>query len=197
MSYLKSKLDVLLQKGCKMSDKNWGIYLNKDKHGTFCNPDAPEKLIRYITRASGKRKQELVSWGGAGVLEYSVKSVIDQFYFAQKAHTRRGEFGRYMSHTLFSFSPEGEAALSQYGTNIDQIARQMARDIFEQDNCQVVYGVHTPDKNNPHKHIHFAINAVNYRTGGKRHENMVQTEKRNKRFNKIISDIISEKNIEN
>ena len=64
-----------------MSDKNFGIYLNKDKHEAFWNPDAPEKLINYITRASGERKQELVSWGGAGVLEYSVESVIDQFYW--------------------------------------------------------------------------------------------------------------------
>ncbi len=176
-----------------MSDKKFGIYLNKDKHETFCNPDAPEKLINYITRASGERKQELVSWGGAGVLEYSVESVIDQFYFAQKAHTRHGDFGRYMSHTLFAFSPEGEYAVNKNDIDVDEIARQMARDIFEQDHCQVVYGVHKPDKTEPHLHIHFAINTVNYRTGGKRHENKTQTSARNQRLNAIISANLSGK----
>ena len=96
-----------------MDEKNFGIYLNKDKRGAYCNPNAPEKLIKYVTRAGRERKQELVSWGGVGVLEYSVESVIDQFYFAQKAHTRRGNFGRYMSHTLFAFSPEGEYAVDK------------------------------------------------------------------------------------
>lgn len=180
-----------------MNDKNFGIYLNKDNRGAYCNPDAPEKLIRYVTRASGERKQELVSWGGAGVLEYSVESVIDQFYFAQKAHTRRGNFGRYINHALFCFSPKGEYAIAKNDMDVDQIARQMARDIFEQDHCQVVYGIHNPDKTEPHLHIHFAINAVNYCTGNKRRENMTQTYNRNIRFNKIISDIISEKIIEN
>ena len=111
-----------------MDEKNFGIYLNKDKRGAYCNPNAPEKLIKYVTRAGRERKQELVSWGGVGVLEYSVESVIDQFYFAQKAHTRRGNFGRYMSHTLFAFSPEGEYAVDKNDMDVDEIARQMARD---------------------------------------------------------------------
>lgn len=180
----------------KMSTKTFGLYLNKDGHKKYFNSDAPEKLIRYVTRTNGKDTQDLISWGGAGILEYSVESVIDQFYFAQKAHTRGGDFGRYMSHELFSFSSEGEYNILKSGTDIDQISRQMARDIFEQDHCQVVYGIHNPDKTEPHLHIHFAINAVNYCTGDKRRENMTQTHNRNIRFNKIISDIISEKNIE-
>ena len=45
-----------------MDEKNFGIYLNKDKRGAYCNPDAPEKLIRYVTRASGERKQEYSFW---------------------------------------------------------------------------------------------------------------------------------------
>lgn len=174
-----------------MSTKTFGILINKDGHKRYLNSDAPEKLIRYITRTNGKDTQDLISWGGAGVLEYSVESVIDQFYFAQKAHTRRGNFGRYINHALFCFSPEGEYTIAKNNMDVDQLARQMARDIFEEDHCQVVYGVHNPDKTDPHLHIHFAINAVNYQTGGKRHENMSQTRKRNEQFNKIISSEIS------
>ena len=42
-----------------MDEKNFGIYLNKDKRGAYCNPNAPEKLIKYVTRAGRERKQEL------------------------------------------------------------------------------------------------------------------------------------------
>lgn len=181
-----------------MNTKTFGIYLNKDGQGKYYNPDAPEKLIRYVTRTNGMSKRDLISWGGAGILGcFGVKSIIDQFRYVQQSHKSRGDFGKYMNHEIFSFSPEGEDALLKNNVGIDQIAWQMARDIFERDDCQVVYGVHHPDKNNPHKHIHFAINSVNYRTGGKRHENMQQTAERNKRFNKIISNAILEKNMEN
>ncbi|MDE6943930.1 MAG: relaxase/mobilization nuclease domain-containing protein [Lachnospiraceae bacterium] len=180
-----------------MNDKTFGTLFNKDGCRKYFNSDAPEKLIRYITRTNGKDTQDLIAWGGAGVLEYSVESVIDQFYFAQEAHTRRGNFGRYMSHELFSFTDEGEYDILKSGTDINLIARQMARDIFEQDHCQVIYGIHAPDRDESHLHIHFAINTVNYCTGHKRHENMSQTHNRSERFNKIISDIISGKIIEN
>ena len=39
-----------------MDEKNFGIYLNKDKRGAYCNPNAPEKLIKYVTRAGRERK---------------------------------------------------------------------------------------------------------------------------------------------
>ena len=159
-------------------------------------PDAPEKLIRYITRTNGQDRNDLISWGGEGVLDcYGVETVIKQFCFAQKAHTRHDDFGKYMNHTLFSFSDEGAEYILEKNVDFDCIARQMARDIFEHDHCQVVYGVHLPDKNDSHIHIHFAINAVNYRTGGKRHENMTATRERNRLFNQRISDEISRRNV--
>ena len=174
-----------------MGTETFGIYVNKDGDGRYRNPDAPEKLIRYITRTNGKDEKDLISWGGEGVLDCcGVEFVINQFYFAQKAHTRNDDFGRYMSHTLFSLSDNGAKTILEKNIDFDCIARQMARDIFEHDHCQVVYGIHLPDKSDPHIHIHFAINAVNYRTGGKRHENMTQTHERNKRFNQLISDEI-------
>lgn len=178
-----------------MGTETFGIYVNKDGDGRYRNPDAPEKLIRYITRTNGKDEKDLISWGGEGVLDRcGVEFVIGQFYFAQKAHTRHDDFGRYMSHTLFSLSNEGAKTILEKNIDLDYIARQMARDIFERDHCQVVYGIHLPDKSDSHIHIHFAINTVNYRTGGKRRENMTQTLERRWRFNQIISDEISERN---
>ena len=42
-----------------------------------------------------------------------------------------------------------------------------------------------------------ALKSAGKRGCGKRHENKTQTAERNERFNKIISDAISEKNLEN
>ena len=42
-----------------------------------------------------------------------------------------------------------------------------------------------------------ALKSAGKRGCGKRHENKTQTAERNERFNKIISDAISEKNMEN
>lgn len=195
MTPSKGVLEISLKGELKMGAKTFGLYLNKDARGCYRNPDAPEKLIRYITRTNGQDRKDLISWGGVGVLDRcGVEFVISQFYFAQKAHTRHDDFGRYMSHTLFSLSTEGAKTILEKNIDFDYIARQMARDIFERDHCQVVYGVHLPDKSDPHIHIHFAINTVNYRTGCKRHENMAETRERNRRFNQIISDEISERN---
>lgn len=173
-----------------------GKLINNAGHGNYTNSDAPEKVIRYVTRTNGKSKDELIAWGGLGILEYNgVESVINQFCITQKLYTRRGSFGRYIDHEFFSFSPKGEYILSQNNLDIDKIARKMAYDIYEQDHCQVIYGVHAPDKNESHLHIHFAINTVNFYTGNKRRENIHETADREKRFQKIIWDEIAAKKI--
>lgn len=178
-----------------MNNNSFGKLINKDGNNKYTNSDAPEKLIRYVTRTDGKSDDDLLAWGGLGVLEYGgIELPINQFYHAQEAHTRKGDFGKYMNHEIFSFSHEGEQVILQNNLDIDEIARRMARDIFEQDHCQVIYGVHAPNNAEKHLHIHFAINAVNYRTGNKRRENKSQTRERDMRFNQIIFDELSKQN---
>ena len=74
-----------------------------------------------------------------------IKTVINQFQEVQKLHTRKGPFGRYMNHEWYSFSETNHADLLKYNVDLDSLAREMARDFYERDNCQVVYGVHQPD----------------------------------------------------
>ena len=67
---------------------------------------------------------------------------------------------RRMYHMVISFP-------SQYKCDLPctiKIAKVIAKNIFK--DYQIFYGIHT-DTNN--LHIHFAINAVNYRTGKKFH----------------------------
>lgn len=168
-----------------------GMLINKAGKGRYLNPDAPEKLIKYVTRMNGKQKDDLIAWGGLGVTEYQdIDSIVSQFYLAQKMHTRSGNFGRYADHEVYSFSHEEERAIDKNKLDVDKIARKMAYDFYRQDNCQVIYGVHAPGKKDKHIHIHFVVNTVNFRTGNKRRESMQQTKKREQRFWKIVSDEI-------
>lgn len=169
-----------------------GMLINKAGKGRYLNPDAPEKLIKYVTRMDGKQKDDLVAWGGLGVTEYQdIDTIVSQFYLAQKMHTRSGNFGRYADHEVYSFSHEEESAIDKNKLDVDKIARKMAYDFYRQDNCQVIYGVHAPGKKDKHTHIHFVVNTVNFQTGNKRRESMKQTKKREQRFWKIVFDEIN------
>ncbi len=168
-----------------------GKLIYKAGRGNYTNPDAPEKLIRYITRTNGKAGNDLAAWGGLGVTEFAgVDAVIRQFSIVQETYERNGEFGRHIDHEIFSLSPEAEHAALSNHVDLDRMAREMARDIYENDHCQVVYGVHRPDRNDAHTHIHFGINTVSYRTGRKRRENKRQTREREERFGKVVEQEI-------
>lgn len=173
----------------KMIAGSTGKFINKAGKGNYTNPDAVEKVIRYITRTNGKQQGDLAAWGGLGAAEFmGVESVIGQFHMVQKTYKRGGDFGRYIDHEVFSLSEEAEKAILDNHVNLDEMARKMARDIYENDHCQVVYGVHKPDRSESHLHIHFGINTVDYRTGKKRRENKRQTKEREERFQKIIEE---------
>lgn len=171
-----------------MKTTSYGTLINKAGNGKYTNQDAPENLIRYITRTNGEPKNDLIVWGGLGILEYkSINSIIDQFSLVQKLHTRNGNFGRFIDHEIFSFTPEGKSLLDENNVDIDQLAREMAYTFYETDHCQVLYGVHYPSEEEAHLHIHFAINTVSFETGNKRRENISQTNDRNSLFQKMIA----------
>ena len=171
-----------------MKTTSYGTLINKAGNGKYTNQDAPENLIRYITRTNGEPKNDLIAWGGLGILEYkSINSIIGQFGLVQKLHTRNGNFGRFIDHEIFSFTPEGKSLLDENNVDIDRLAREMAYTFYEIDHCQVLYGVHSPSEEDAHLHIHFAINTVSFESGNKRRENISQTSERNARFQNIIA----------
>lgn len=172
-----------------MDDKTQGKLLNKSGQGNYKNHDAPEKLIRYVTRTNGKDNSDLIAWGGLGVTEFlGIEKVVDQFYYVQQNHNRQGSFGRYVDHDIYSFSTEEENFINANNLDVDEIARKMAYDFYELDKCQVVYGIHRSSEKDKHMHIHFVINTVNYITNNKRRENTRQTKEREIRFQQIIYD---------
>ena len=165
---------------------------NNAGNGNYTDPKSTEDVIRYVTRTNKQSKKDLLAWGGFGISEsLGIKTVINQFHEVQKLNTRKGPFGRYMDHEWYSFSETNHTKLLEYNVDLDSLAREMARDFYERDNCQVVYGIHQPDDTEKHIHIHFAINAVNYDNGNKRRENMRQTKEREKRFREMTQRAIT------
>ncbi len=170
-----------------MNTKTYGTLINKAGKGCYATPDSVRNVIRYITRTN-KPTNDLISWGGLGILECKgIDSVIEQFHVVQKLHTRKGSFGRYIDHEIFSFTPECENLLAANNVDIDQLAREMAYSFYDRDHCQILYGIHAPLKENAHMHIHFAINTVSYDTGNKRHDDKKQTREENADLQKIIA----------
>lgn len=175
-----------------MKPSSTGILINKAGHNNYTEPSAPENLIRYILRENENPDNDLIAHGGAGVMEFlGTESIIQQFHAVQQTHTRKGNFGRRIDHEIYSLSREAEQLLQDYNVDIGTIAQDMADDIFENDHCQVIYGVHRPSGKDSYTHIHFAVNTVNYINGNKRRENKKQTREREARFQKIVADKIS------
>lgn len=167
--------------------------INKAGKKRYLNPDATEKLIKYVTRTNGQSDADLIGWGGLGVSEsLGIDGIIDQFKQVQASRTRKGNFGRYVDHEIYSFSPETETAINNLDINVDKLARKMAKDFYDTDKCQVIYGIHKPTGKDSHLHIHFALNTTNFDNGNKRRENKRQTKEREQRFQKITHDTYRE-----
>ncbi len=173
------------------SPKN--ILVNKSGRDRYTRPTDIDNVIKYELRKNKKPKKDLITCGGVGVMEFlGVSGMIDQFHAVSQLHTRKGAFGRYIDHEIFSLSLEAERLVLCNKLDVDAIAREMAYDFYEIDHCQVIYAVHyaSASEETPIMHIHFAINAVNFVTGGKRRENWRQTLERSCRFNKIMEDAV-------
>lgn len=173
---------------------NKDLYLNKSGNNSYLTPNSVENLIRYITRTNGQDDSDLVAWGCYGAPDFlGIEAVINEFISIQKQYKRNGDFGRYIDHTIYSFSPESKEFIEKYDVDVESIARHMAYDIYTSDDCQVVYAVHNHIENSKeHLHIHFAINTINFSTSKKRRENKQLTNARQKEFRNYVDDIFED-----
>jgi hypothetical protein len=169
------------------------LLINNSGMNKYSKPKAVNKLLRYIARENDhSNKDDLICKGALGATDFTdIETTIKQFECVQLLHTRRGDFGRYIDHEIYSFSDDEEALIEKNHVSIEELARKIAFD-FYRDGYQVYYGVHKKDETDSHLHIHFAINTVNFKTGNKRHENKTETRKRQQRLAQIVTDAISE-----
>lgn len=132
-----------------------------------------ERLLKYIAaKGSNGQRETLLKNGGKGVSSSPAKAA-KQMQAVQRAYGKESK--RRMYHLIVSF-PEN----MKEETAITDAAANIANMLFE--NYQVFYGIHAATDN---WHIHFAINAVNYKTGKKWH----QTKKELTIMKKLISNI--------
>lgn len=176
-----------------MNSNKHEILVNNAAAGNYIKQSDVEGVIRYVVRQNKSPKEDLVCWGGLGITEFSnVETIIQQFKAVHKLHCRNGSFGRYIDHEEYSFFHETEQALYAANADLDDLARQMAYDFYNNDHCQVIYAVHRPKEESKHLHFHFAINTVNYLNGNKRRENFKDNKARSERFNKMVRETIGE-----
>ena len=163
-----------------------GLLINYAGKNNYHNQTAVEYVIKYIARENGKSKDDLICCGAMGATYFTnIDMTVREFQCVQLLYNRRGSFGRYIDHEIYSFSEEEESKISQGNISLENIAKKMAQDFYA-DGFQVYYGVHKPDKTETHIHVHFAVNTVNFRTGKKRHENMGDTQRRQDRLRQIV-----------
>ena len=163
-----------------------GILFNKSGEGNYLNQESINNVIKYIARENGKPKDDLICCGAMGATDFTdIHTTIQQFECVQLLHKRKGNFGRYIDHEIYSFSEEEENMILQNDIPVGEIAQKMALDFYN-DGFQVYYGVHKQDNSDKHLHVHFAINTVNFRTGKKRHENIGDTKRRQDRLRQIV-----------
>ena len=118
-----------------------------------------QNLLKYIAGKGGNiNKEKLLQCCGKGVSSHPKKAAM-QMKAVQQAFGK--ENGRRMYHLIVSFPKN-----MHQKAFIKQAADEVAEMFFE--NFQVFYGIHTAKE---HWHIHYAVNAVSYRTGKKWHQN--------------------------
>lgn len=161
------------------------LLINKSKKSRYNTPDSVEKVIRYIARENNKSKDDLICCGAIGATDFTDISItIQQFQAVQSFYQRKGNFGRYIDHEIYTFSKETQELFEKHPSFIADLASEMASD-FYRDNFQVYYRVHRKDDGENGLHIHFATNTVNFKTLKKRHENIKNTKEREERLQKI------------
>lgn len=134
------------------------------------------RLIAYVAgKGKNKGTEKVVSVHGRGISN-DYKKAPKKMIGIQKLYGK--DKGRRCYHMIVSF-----------GTGMDDlnlavlVADEIAYMIFEEMHYQVFYGIHT---STDHLHIHYVINAVNYKSGKKWHQNKCELA----RFKKNVIGII-------
>ena len=165
-----------------------GFLINRSGERRYHKQGDIEHVLRYVLRQreDETRENELAFWGACGLPEWEdAEGLSDAVRFLQKAHTRRGKFGRYVDHEIYNFAPMEISGLERQGEkSIERAARKMAEDIYRE-GFPVVFAGHRKAADETW-HVHFAVGTVNPSTGNKRHENKKKVREREAGFQDIV-----------
>lgn len=153
--------------------------------GEFRNKKAVENLIEYIFD-SQKTLHNITD--ALGVYPVRTKTIIRQFKEVQKNH--RNMKGRKAYHLIVSFSDNEMMHLDM--TDYGEIGYSTASYFWNADH-QVAYALHESSDN---LHFHFAINAVNFKTGKKYHLQRSDYRQINQYVQTLVDSIINDRQSE-
>lgn len=120
----------------------------------YCNPDAVEKVIRYIFRKNGRKKNKVLPsefdiFGSIGTYHKNIPGIIDDFIKTKEVFGKTD--GVQIKHLLISFSKPPKLTPTKLKKFIIKALKYYWRDY------QLVYAVHEDTDN---LHIHVGINSV-------------------------------------
>lgn len=137
-------------------------------------------LIAYIAgKGKNAEKEKAVSVRGRGISN-NYKRAPEQMIKVQKLYGKDQK--RRCYHMVVSFDAEVDDR-----NFVILAADAIASMIFEEMHFQIFYGIHT---STDYMHIHFAINAVNYKSGKKWHQNYAETEEFKKQIRNKIRNVL-------
>lgn len=150
-------------------------YYLKIVKGGYDKEAAILNVISYI------RKPEKNPHGVSNIHEDEIQKLAEEFLQVQKKY--RNEKGKRVRHLYLSFPENYNLSYKDY----TYIAFRIV-DYFK--NYQIVFGLHEFDNEGKpcKKHIHFALNPINYKTG----KRIKLNKKRLFGLHKLIDSILSE-----
>ena len=140
----------------------------------YKSPADMERLIKYVTaEGANTEKEKLLRCKGRGVSSKASKAT-GQMIAVQKA------FGKIDKRCMYQLIVSFKENMRDVDV-IQQVADAIADMLFE--GYQVFYGIHISTDN---WHIHYAINAVSYKTGKKWHQSKKEFAEMKGKIRKII-----------
>lgn len=154
--------------------------------GDYANNDVVDNILRYILREreNETKRHELLGYGVKGITYLSgIEDIIHQFESIQKLYDIDNRRGRRVIHEYFGITGLEEELLKGKFDLLYSICHECANVYFMQGH-QVVFAIHKNKEEG--LHVHFVVNTINYRTGKKWHEQLIEQKKREYLFNCIF-----------
>lgn len=158
----------------------------KSNFGYSCNyknPDAVNKVVKYILRKNGRinnngKKESYNTYGSIGTYHKDVDGIISDFQKLKAIHGKTN--GVQIKHLIVSFPDVHNLKSKKMNKLIHRVLK------FYSQKYQLVYAVH---EDTDHLHMHIGINSVSF-TGKKFNEQGAEKRKFETYINELFKEYI-------
>ena len=152
----------------------------KMKNSHYKSPVRMKNLVKYVAAQGKNKDREKLLYFKIRGTSSKINKALKQMVCIQEMYGK--DYERRMYHLIVSF-PKDMHDKSVIIKCADEISDYIFKDY------QVAYGIHMSKEN---WHIHFAINAVSYRTGKKWHQSKKEFQEFKDNLKDMIESICSE-----